>query len=183
MPAYINEYVSAPADWYQRALVQVRGGLIWINVESNKRFGKAFADVTPVQRTAICDDICYAAKAKPEFKQAAQFFDRVRDLTAEGFYTTDEGMKDIGYVGTWRSRRSTGRRRKCSSTSAWPDGGATRRTADGGTPIVGRGCFVGVGEIGVYWQHSLRCREGGGATRRVQARLLGGANARARVAS
>lgn len=99
VPAYINEYVSAPSDWYQRALVQVRGGLVWLNVESNKRFGKAFADVTPAQRTAICDDICYAAKAKPEFKQAAQFFDRVRDLTAEGFYTTDEGMKDIGYVG------------------------------------------------------------------------------------
>jgi len=99
VPAYINEYVSAPAEWYQKALVQVRGGLIWINVESNKRFGKAFAELSAAQRTAICDDICYAPKAKPEFKQAAQFFDRVRDLTAEGFYTTDEGMKDIGYVG------------------------------------------------------------------------------------
>lgn len=99
VPAYINEYVSAPSDWYKRALVQVRGGLAWINVESTKRFGKAFHEITDAQRTAICDDICYAPKAKPEFKQAAKFFDRVRDLTAEGFYTTDEGMKDIGYVG------------------------------------------------------------------------------------
>ncbi|MCC6930688.1 MAG: gluconate 2-dehydrogenase subunit 3 family protein [Gemmatimonadaceae bacterium] len=99
VPAYINEYVSAPADWYKRALVQVRGGLAWINVESTKRFGKAFHEITDVERTAICDDICYAAKAKPAFKQAAKFFDRVRDLTAEGFYTTDAGMKDIGYVG------------------------------------------------------------------------------------
>lgn len=99
VPAYINEYVSAPSDWYKRALVQVRGGLAWINVESAKRFGKAFHEITDAQRTAICDDICYAPKAKPEFKQAAKFFDRVRDLTAEGFYTTDEGMKDIGYVG------------------------------------------------------------------------------------
>ena len=99
VPAYINEYVSAPSDWYKRALVQVRGGLAWINVESTKRFGKAFHEITDAQRTAICDDICYAPKAKPEFKQAAKFFDRVRDLTAEGFYTTDEGMKDIGYIG------------------------------------------------------------------------------------
>lgn len=99
VPAYINEYVSAPSDWYKRALVQVRGGLAWINVESAKRFGKAFHEITDAQRTAICDDICYAPRAKPEFKQAAKFFDRVRDLTAEGFYTTDEGMKDIGYVG------------------------------------------------------------------------------------
>lgn len=99
VPAYINEYVSAPSDWYKRALVQVRGGLAWINVESARRFGKAFHEITDAQRTAICDDICYAPKAKPAFKQAAKFFDRVRDLTAEGFYTTDEGMKDIGYVG------------------------------------------------------------------------------------
>lgn len=99
VPAYINEYVSAPSDWYQRALVQVRGGLLWLNVESAKRFGKAFHEITGAERTAICDDICFAPKAKPEFKQAAKFFDRVRNLTAEGFYTTDEGMKDIGYVG------------------------------------------------------------------------------------
>ncbi len=100
VPAYINEYVSAPFDRYKRALVQVRGGLIWINVESAKRFGgKRFEALTNDQKTAICDDICYTKTAKPEFLQAAQFFDRVRDITAEGFYTTDEGMKDIGYVG------------------------------------------------------------------------------------
>ncbi|MEP7381675.1 MAG: gluconate 2-dehydrogenase subunit 3 family protein [Gemmatimonadota bacterium] len=99
VPAYINEYVSAPPERYQRALVQVRGGLIWINVESAKRFGNRFEALTNEQRTAICDDICYAKRATPEFQQAAHFFDRVRDLTAEGFYTTDAGMKDIGYVG------------------------------------------------------------------------------------
>lgn len=99
VPAYINEYVSAPSDWYQKALVQVRGGLVWLNVESTRRFGKAFHEITNAQRAAICDDICYAPKAKREFKQAAAFFDRVRALTAEGFYTTDEGMKDVGYVG------------------------------------------------------------------------------------
>ena len=44
-------------------------------------------------------DIALVAKAKPEFRTAAQFFKRFRDLTAGGFYTTPEGMKDIGYVG------------------------------------------------------------------------------------
>ncbi len=99
VPAYINEYVSAPGDYYERALVQVRGGLVWLDVESKKRFGKRFTALTNAQRTQICDDICYTPKAKPEFVAAARFFDKVRDLTAEGFYTTDAGMKDIGYVG------------------------------------------------------------------------------------
>ena len=30
---------------------------------------------------------------------AARFFAKVRDLTATAFYTTPEGMADIGYVG------------------------------------------------------------------------------------
>jgi gluconate 2-dehydrogenase gamma chain len=99
VPRYINEYVSAPYDWAERALVRVRGGLTWLDVESGRRFGKAFAAITVAQRTQICDDICYLPNAKPEFKAAARFFDQIRDLTASGFYTSDAGMKDIGYVG------------------------------------------------------------------------------------
>jgi gluconate 2-dehydrogenase gamma chain len=97
--AYINEYVSAPYDWAERALVRVRGGLTWLDVESGKRFGKRYAALTDQERTLICDDICYLPKAKPEFQAAARFFDQVRDLTAAGFYTTDAGMKDLQYVG------------------------------------------------------------------------------------
>lgn len=99
VPAYINEYVSAPYEGQQRDLVRVRGGLAWLNTESNKRFGKSFARLTPTQRNNICDDICYLPNAKPEFQAAARFFDLVRDHTATGFYTTDAGMRDLGYVG------------------------------------------------------------------------------------
>jgi gluconate 2-dehydrogenase gamma chain len=99
VPAYINEYVSAPYDWAERALVRVRGGLTWIDVESGKRFGKRFAALGNVERTRICDDICFVPKAKPEFQAAARFFDQIRDLTASGFYTTDAGMKDLQYIG------------------------------------------------------------------------------------
>lgn len=99
VPAYINEYVSAPYPGNQRTLVQVRGGLTWLDVECQKRFGHAFARCTIAQKAQVCDDICSGAKAKPEFSAASRFFDRVRDLCAEGFYTTDAGMKDVGYVG------------------------------------------------------------------------------------
>lgn len=99
VPAYINHWVSAPYDGNQRELIRVRGGLAWLNTESRKRFGAPFARVTTAQRTQVCDDICFLPKAKEEHKAAARFFDRVRDLTAEGFYTTDTGMKDLGYVG------------------------------------------------------------------------------------
>ncbi len=96
---YINEYVSAPYDWAERALVRVRGGLVWLDVESQRRFARRFTALTVAERTQICDDICFLPKAKPEFQAAARFFDQIRDLTASGFYTTDAGMKDLQYVG------------------------------------------------------------------------------------
>lgn len=99
VPAYINEYVSAPYDGQMRDLVRVRGGLAWLNTESGERFGKPFDRLSGAERRQICDDICYLPKAKPEFQAAARFFDLVRDLTATGFYSTDAGMKDLGYIG------------------------------------------------------------------------------------
>ena len=99
VPAYINEYVSAPYDGQMRDLIRVRGGLAWLNAESQDRFGKQFNRLTAAQRVQICDDICYLPRAKPEFQAAARFFDLVRDLTAVGFYTTDAGMRDLRYIG------------------------------------------------------------------------------------
>lgn len=94
---YINEIASEPSRG--NLLVQIRGGVMWINAESTARFGKAFHDVSETERTTICDDICFVPKAKPEHMVGALFFDRVRDLASGAFYTTPEGWKDIGYIG------------------------------------------------------------------------------------
>lgn len=96
-PAYINEWASRPGG--DASLVRVRGGLAWLDRESQTRFGKRFHLATTAQRTAICDDICYLPKAKPEHQFAAQFFDTIRDQTATAFYTTPQGWKDLGYIG------------------------------------------------------------------------------------
>ncbi|MCG8469161.1 MAG: gluconate 2-dehydrogenase subunit 3 family protein, partial [Gemmatimonadetes bacterium] len=45
------------------------------------------------------DDICYAPNAAPGYEAAARFFDKVRDLTSTAFWTTEEGMADLGFVG------------------------------------------------------------------------------------
>lgn len=108
VPAWINEYVSAPYEGQMRDLIRVRGGLAWLNVESTKRFGRAFGRLTRAERQQICDDICYLPNARPEFQSAARFFDLVRDLTAVGFYTTDAGMKDLQYIGNMALPRFTG---------------------------------------------------------------------------
>jgi hypothetical protein len=96
---FIDEWVSAPYDGMKKDKVLVRGGIVWLDGESNRRFGVRFRDLTTAQMTEICDDICYGPDAEPEFQAASRFFDKIRDLTATAFYTTKEGMEDVGYVG------------------------------------------------------------------------------------
>jgi hypothetical protein len=95
---FIDEWISAPYPAQRADREIVLPGLLWIEAESQKRFGKGFAALADAQKAAIADDIC-STRSKPEFATAAKFFARFRDLTAGGFYTTPVGMKDIGYVG------------------------------------------------------------------------------------
>jgi hypothetical protein len=96
---FIDEWISAPYPRHVKDRETVLAGLVWLDEEAEERFKKPFAALTDAQRAALCDDICWVETAKPEFVGAARFFARFRDLTADGFYTTPEGMKDIGYTG------------------------------------------------------------------------------------
>ncbi|MDO9373129.1 MAG: gluconate 2-dehydrogenase subunit 3 family protein [Ferruginibacter sp.] len=77
----------------------MRGGLRWLDLQSLKRFEKQFTAITAQQRIEIVDEIAYPAKAKPELKQGVAFFSLMRNLTATGFYTSEIGIQDIGYMG------------------------------------------------------------------------------------
>lgn len=99
VPDFIDEWVSAPYETNVHDRGVILGGLAWLDEEAQRRWGKTFTDASTEQRTAICDDICAVDKASPPMKKAAHFFARFRDLTAGGFYTTPEGMKDVGYTG------------------------------------------------------------------------------------
>ena len=77
----------------------MRGGLRWLDIQCLKRFEKSFADCSEAQRMEIVDEIAWPEKAKPEMAQGVAFFNKMRDLTASGFYTSEIGVKDIGYMG------------------------------------------------------------------------------------
>lgn len=96
---FLDEWISAPYEVQRRDRRLVLNGFEWLNIDASDRFGKPFVEIGEAQQRQICDDICYLAKAKPQFKFAAQFFARYRDLTAGGFYTTPLGRSDVKYVG------------------------------------------------------------------------------------
>jgi hypothetical protein len=77
----------------------MRGGLRWMDMQTLKRHGNAFKDCTTEQQLQLVKEIAYPGKATPEMQQGAAFFSRMRNLTASGFFSSEMGIKDIGYVG------------------------------------------------------------------------------------
>ena len=67
------------------------------------------------ERRAMLDQIAWPAKAKPEMRAGVEFFNRIRDFTASGFFSSQMGVKDIGYIGNtalaeWKGCPPTGAR-------------------------------------------------------------------------
>jgi gluconate 2-dehydrogenase gamma chain len=77
----------------------VRGGLAWLDHECDDRYGKTFVACAPAERTAVLDDIAWPAKAKPEHAAGVAFFNRFRDLTASGFFSSRIGVQDVRFIG------------------------------------------------------------------------------------
>jgi gluconate 2-dehydrogenase gamma chain len=77
----------------------MRGGLKWLDMHCLNNYDQSFIACTSAQQIEVLEQIAYVGKTKPELHQGEVFFTRMRDLTATGFYTSEMGIKDIGYVG------------------------------------------------------------------------------------
>lgn len=81
--------------------IPMKGGLRWLDMQCLNRFEKSFKDCSAQQQLEMVDMIAYPEKAKQskELTQGVAFFSLMRNLTATGFYTSEIGLKDIGYAG------------------------------------------------------------------------------------
>lgn len=95
VPDFI-EFISKDMPEHQTPL---RGGISWLNYESNRRFDSVFNDASKEQQIAIIDDIAYPDDLKPQFAQGATFFSRIRNLVATGYFTSKIGIEYLGYKG------------------------------------------------------------------------------------
>jgi hypothetical protein len=95
VPAFI-EFIVKDEPQHQ---LPMRGGLRWLDTECLRRFEKDFNTCTPDQRLAVLEDIAYPFTAKPGMQAGVTFFNKMRDLTAIGFYTSKMGIEDLGYKG------------------------------------------------------------------------------------
>lgn len=95
VPAFID-FIVLDMPEHQ---VPMRGGLRWLDLQSATRYNQDFVTCSEKERMELIDDIAWPEKAKPEMAQGVAFFNLMRNLTATGFYTSEIGVKDLGYAG------------------------------------------------------------------------------------
>ena len=96
-PEFIDLLTSENPD-YQ---LKLGGGLTWLHSTCLIRYGKEYLECAPQQQKAILDDIAYRKKEfqYPSLSQGVAFFTFLRNLTADGFFTSKIGIEYLGYIG------------------------------------------------------------------------------------
>ena len=91
--------MSAPYDEQQGDRELIFAGLEWLERESRDRFGASFVSANEGEQSQLADELAAPGGARPELGEQARFFDRLRYLAVGAYYTTEAGMKDVGYIG------------------------------------------------------------------------------------
>ena len=96
-PEFIDLLTSENTD-YQ---LKLGGGLMWLDATCSDRYGKPYLDCAASQQKEILDAIAYRANTlkDPGLAQGVAFFALLRNLTADGFFTSEIGIKYLGYIG------------------------------------------------------------------------------------
>ena len=110
--AKVPEFIDFIVQDMPQYQTPMRGGLRWLDMACLKRYNKSFVDCSQQEKIEIVDDIAYPeiqyeekenktkkGKVKPGMEAGVSFFSLMRNFTATGFYTSQIGIKDIGYIG------------------------------------------------------------------------------------
>ena len=96
-PEFIDLLTSENAD-YQSTLGE---GLKWVESTCRTRYSKAFLECSLEQQTKLLDLIAYRKNAEKDesLTRAVDFFALLRNMTADGYFTSKIGIKYLGYKG------------------------------------------------------------------------------------
>jgi gluconate 2-dehydrogenase gamma chain len=105
-PEFIDLLTHENAE-YQ---LKLGGGIMWLDATCGDRYGKTFVDCAPVQQKEILDLIAYRKNGltHPEIIQGIEFFSFLRNLVSDGFFTSEIGIKYLGYIGNTHLKDFTG---------------------------------------------------------------------------
>ena len=89
VPIYIDTVIAKNKGQQKLA----KDGLEWLA-------GKNFMDLNEAGQLAVLEPLCEAADAGKLKERPVEFFHMLKNLTADGYYTSETGlMKELGYKG------------------------------------------------------------------------------------
>jgi gluconate 2-dehydrogenase gamma chain len=95
------EFIDLLTSENPKYQLRLGGGLMWLDGQCMDRYDKPYLDCSPEQQKDILDLIAYSKNAEkdPGLSQGVEFFAFLREMTADGFFTSEIGIKYLGYVG------------------------------------------------------------------------------------
>jgi gluconate 2-dehydrogenase gamma chain len=101
VPEFIDDWIDfrRQQDGDDSLLAQICGGLMWLDLESQRLFAILFAEAKQEQQRQILDRIAWPDHAAAEDHRWMRFFAEFRRLTVSGFYSSKMGVADIPYLG------------------------------------------------------------------------------------
>lgn len=96
-PEFIDLLTSENTE-YQSTL---GGGLSWLESRCKALYRKAYLECSQQQQKEVLDLIAYRKNARQDesLANAVEFFSLLRNMTADGFFTSKIGIKYLGYKG------------------------------------------------------------------------------------
>jgi gluconate 2-dehydrogenase gamma chain len=97
-PEFIDLLTSENLN-YQLTL---RGGMMWLDETCSERYGTLYLDCSPEQQNEMLDKLAYRRNTivDPSLSQGVAFFSFLRNMTADGFFTSEVGINYLQYIGS-----------------------------------------------------------------------------------
>jgi gluconate 2-dehydrogenase gamma chain len=95
------EFIDLLTSENEEYRLKLGGGLKWLDARCVAHYSKAYLDCAPQQQKEILDLIAFRKNAEQDasLKQGIEFFAFLRNMTADGFFTSKIGIKYLGYKG------------------------------------------------------------------------------------
>jgi len=95
----VPQFIEFMAKDFPSLQTKIRGGLMWLDHHCNQHYSKVFMNCSEDQQLETLDKIAYPDPKVKEQKQEVNFFSLMRNLVLTGYFTSEVGIKELGYQG------------------------------------------------------------------------------------
>lgn len=101
--AGVPEFIELLASENKNYRIRLKGGLMWLDAKCRRSFGKSFIECDAREQDLMLRPISNREEnTDSSLSHGREFFQFVRKLTLDGFFTSREGIAYLGYVGNER---------------------------------------------------------------------------------